>query len=100
MQRKLKPRATAALNIMPVMVSDRTCAALFGIEPRDLREKIAPHVPHAVIGRRVVMRVEHVLAYLDGLASPERAGSREPARSDGATTTDDLLARIGRRRTA
>jgi hypothetical protein len=95
-KRALRPRATEALTVAPLLISDRNCAHVMGIDPRDLREKIAPHVRHARLGNRIVFRVEDVLAFIAQLSEP-RAGDERTV-SDDLGGADGVLARIGRKR--
>jgi hypothetical protein len=98
----MRPRATASLAIVPATVTDRSAPAVLGLEERAYRELVArERVPHALVGRRVVARVEDVLAALDRIAR-RQAGSEvadqdsEPAPSGRTTGADRILARIGR----
>ncbi len=107
MTRALRQRATSSLGIVPVTVTDRTCAAVLGLEPRVYRELVTRvRIPHATIGRRIVARVDDMLAALDRMAEGAAATPTTPAGDDGGgasergPTADEILARIGRRRTA
>jgi hypothetical protein len=95
--RSMRPRATASLSILPQIVSDLTAPALVGLEPRPFRAFLrTERVPHALVGRRVVARLEHVLAAIDRLASPEPSPPTTEALDDAEPTADQILARIGR----
>jgi len=98
--RPLLPRATASLAVVALTVTDRTCAAVLGLEPRVFRQLlISAKIPHARIGRRVVARADLVLAALDRLAGDDAPADAAPAtRPSGGA--DAVLARIGRQRTA
>lgn len=111
MPKSSKPRAlrtppTSTLAVVPVTVTDRTCAAVLGLEPRVYREwLVAAGVPHTRIGRRVVARTDHVLAALTRSACsatsvdlPSVDAERDDD-DDQPTTPDGVLARIGLRRT-
>ena len=103
--RNLRPRATAAVPVQPLTVSDRTAPALVGLEPRAFRDLLErEHVPHARIGRRVVARVAFVLEAIDRLslevdATTETASAADDE-ADDEPTADEILARLGRRRSA
>ncbi len=110
-KRNLRPRSTASIAIAPATVTDLTSAIVLGLEARPYRELLArEHVPHARIGKRVIARVEDVLAALDRVAArqqdePKDEPKDEPsvsetpgAGSDDGPGVDGLLARIGRRR--
>ena len=105
-QRPLRPRATSVRAIGAVeYVSDRTCDAVFGIEPRVFRDLVARRrVKHARIGRRVVARVVDVAKALgfddedgdrEGKAASEPASGAAPAGAE-RRGVDALLARLGR----
>lgn len=100
MARQLRPRATDGLAVAPVTVTDRTCAAVLGLEPRVFRAWLmAANVPHAHIGRRVVARVDDVLAALRNAPAPTAAPEADD--EDAVpTTADDVLAALGMRRSA
>jgi hypothetical protein len=67
--RAIRQRATDRVAVAPVAVSDRTCAALLGLEPRAFRELLSREdVPCIRVGRRVLARVEDVEAVLCRLA--------------------------------
>lgn len=98
--RKLRPRATSALVVAPVAITDLTAPAILGIEARPFREwLVAANVPHTRRGKRVIALVADVVAAL------ERSSVSEP-NDDGhemhgaPRSVDALLARIGHRRTA
>lgn len=105
MPRPLRPRATDAIVVAPIAITDRTCAPLTGLDPRPWRELVERlRIPHVRAGKRISVLVA------DYVAAIERA-SRETARehSDDATdqTTEEhtptavaLLARLGRTRAA
>jgi hypothetical protein len=101
-RRPLRPKATASLAIVPLTVSDLTAAAIVGLEPRPYREFLrAERVRHARLGRRVVARVEDVLAAIDRVADRQAieghpVGDVDAEPDAGAV----LLARIGHVRSA
>lgn len=102
MTRQLRPRATSALVVAPITVTDRTCAAVLGIEPRAFREWLAEeNIEHRRIGRRVIARVDVVLAALEAMpAQSSDTASESSSDRPALQSADDLLARLGRRRTA
>jgi hypothetical protein len=98
--RPLRPRATSTIALAPATVTDRTAPLVLGLEPRVYRELVrAESIPHALVGRRLVCRVDDVLAALDLLAgateTTDEAEAPPPRR-----TGDRLLALIGRERAA
>ena len=100
MKRKLAPKATDALNVTPATVSDRTCAAILGLEPRVFRDLLVREgIQHAKIGRRVVARLEHVLAEIDRLATQATDATSAPV-DDEQDEADNILAMLGRKRSA
>jgi hypothetical protein len=103
--RSLRTPATSSLAIAPATVTDRTCAAVTGLEPRAFCELVSREkIPHARIGRRVVVRLDDFLAAVARLSSVaaidvEAAdeGGEEEAQPEDA---DSFLRSIGRRRSA
>lgn len=104
--RRLRPRATDAIAVAPVTVTDRTCAQVLGLEPRPFREwLVSADVPHKRIGRRVVARVDDVLDALARAPAAEPRDDREnqddeDGDDDVPGTPDEVLRRLGLRRTA
>lgn len=95
MSRPLRQRATDRIAVAPVAVSDRTCAALLGLEPRVFRELcVREEIPIVRLGRRVLARVEDVEAALVRLAGQAVDVEDERPRGAGA-----VLALVGRQRT-
>jgi hypothetical protein len=94
--RPLKPRATSALAIVPVTVTDRTAPAVLGLEPRVFRELVArERIPHAVIGRRIVVAAQDVLDALGRIAArPVEAEVDEE--TEPVPTASDMLRKLGR----
>jgi len=104
-KRAPRPRATSALAIVPAAVTDRTAPAVLGLEPRAYRRLVErERIPHAVVARRVVCRVDDVLAALDRVA--RRTGDTEvvdPAADDlddQPQSADEVLRRLGKERVA
>ncbi len=89
-----KPRATAA----PLTVSDQTAFDLLGLTERQFRDLLRAHpaIPRTVIGRRVLVRADVLVAFLDRLATAAPAADADPS-STPAVTVDGLLAELGRR---
>jgi hypothetical protein len=104
--RALRPKATAALAVVPILITDRNAAATVGLEPRELRELVADlGVRHVRRGHRLLVRPEDLLSAIDKIAE------KQPSRSEAIAvqvhdeepqpeTADDFLRSIGRRRTA
>jgi hypothetical protein len=71
----MNPRgAASSIAIAPVTVSDRTCVATLGVPWRALRAWCGAHrIPIGRIGRRPCVRVDHVLATLEGGAETQPA---------------------------
>jgi hypothetical protein len=98
MTRPTRTRATSGLAVAPVTVTDRTAPLVLGLEPRAYRELVTRwRVPHARIGRRVVARVEDVLAAFDRV-SRERDDAGSTGDPADFETADDLLRLLGRAR--
>ena len=97
MNRVLRPRATAAVSVAPPLVSDLTAPHLVGLDGRPFRDFLrAAKIPHAIVGRRVLARLELVVEAVDRLAA---TGSTEtPETSEDEPNAEAILARIGRRR--
>jgi hypothetical protein len=97
--RPLRTRETSKLSVAPLAITDLTCAALIGIEPRVFREwLVSAAVPFIRIGRRVIARADHVLAALAGdAASTATPGDVEDDDSQ-PTSEAEVLAAIGLRR--
>jgi hypothetical protein len=95
--RALRPKLTAETPIVPATVSDLSCAAVLGLEPRQYKELVIREgVRHARIGHRVVVRLDVILAVLDRLAEGGDAVAEVPAKR--APTGNRVLALIGRER--
>jgi hypothetical protein len=98
--RSLRPRVTSALAVAPATVTDLTSPVVLGLEPRCFRELLAREkIAHARIGRRVVARLEAVLAAVDRLSSEGASappGGSAPDTLDEEPSADQILARIGR----
>ena len=102
MTRPLKPRASAALLIAPLAISDLTAPAQIGLEARPFREFLVREgVPHARIGQRVIARREDVLAAIDRLAEREQTATEEssgPEEEEGEDGVEGVLRLVGRTR--
>ena len=93
-QRRLRPRppVTAA----PISISDETSLDLVGLDARRFRELIGAHkLPHTRLGHRVVVRAEVLADLLRRLESVAEVEDRPKL-----STVDDVLALVGRRRSA
>lgn len=103
MKRTLRPRATSALAIAPLLVTDLTAPVAAGLEPRAFREFVVrAGIPHVRDGHRVIVRADVLLAAIDRLArSGASATESAPASSaeEDEPSADELLRRIGRFRT-
>lgn len=96
MPRELRPRATDALAIVPAVVTDRSAAAVVGLEAREFRELVAAkRIRHVRAGHRVIVRLDVFLEALQQHAADESAAE---APSSGPRTVDQVLATVGRRR--
>ena len=94
-ERKLRPKATAALSITPVLISDENAAAVVGLEPRQFREFVRRHaIEHACDGKRLLVRVDVFLAAVQSLEIASRRSSTEEDEDD----VDAVLKRLGRKR--
>jgi hypothetical protein len=90
-----RPRRTDALVVAPVAVTDRTCAAVLGFEPREFRDWLADvPVRHRRKGQRVIALVADCVAALE---SESESAVRE-TEGERTSNVDSLLARIGRTR--
>jgi hypothetical protein len=86
-RRPLAPLAAA------VTFTDATALAVVGLNARQLRTFVREHaVPHARVGRRMVVRVDHYLEVIDRLS-----GARAPAAWNEADIIELAAARRGSR---
>ena len=93
--RNLRPKATAALSITPVLISDENAPAVVGLEPRQFREFVVRHgLSHARDGKRLLVRVDVFLAAVEELESAARPAPEEDDEED----VDAVLKRMGRKR--
>lgn len=105
MPRRLRPRPTVATPA--ICVSQYTGPALFGFKTeRSFLEFVAEHdVRRTVVGRTVFVEVEDLREALRGLALPEAQADKvtadhgAPDDDDQSQTVDEVLARLGVRRT-
>lgn len=89
------------VTAVPLTVSDQTALDLVGLTGRQLRDLLArhPEVPRTIVGRRVLVRADVLLALLDRLAvTPDPVPVVPAAPPDGAPGVAEVLAAIGRRR--
>jgi len=93
------PRAATRLTnpespLVASVVSDMTAEALLGMTPRAFREAVTrQNIPHVKLGARVVVAVEDLREL--ARATPSTTPTQAPLE-----TADDMLAKIGYRRTA
>jgi hypothetical protein len=109
-KRALRPRATDALRVEPIAITDRTAPALTGLEGPVFRAFVLAHaIPHVLHGRRMVVDAEVFRAALADAAraTDSAAESHEPDTSpsdegddDETISADRLLRRLGRERIA
>jgi len=100
-RREIKPRETSFVAPRAVTISDRTSAALVGLEPRAFRELVTRRkIPHVRIGDRVVVLASEFEKFIER-ASSEPSEQSEPIDvDDSPSSVDAVLARLGRRRVA
>jgi hypothetical protein len=105
-KRALRSRATSALALAPVTVSDLTAPAVFGFaDGRPFREfLVREHVAHARVGHRVFARVEDVADALARVARTTAEQGEETREGGDESSTPDtvegVLRVLGKRRTA
>jgi hypothetical protein len=98
-RRRLSPRATDALAVVPITVTDRTCALVLGLEPRVYRALVVrERIPHARLGRRMVARIEDILAVFDRLAHGTTSPDLPEDQTSQPDTADAVLAILGKER--
>lgn len=96
-RRALRPRATDGIAVTPVLVSDRTCAALVGLEPRAFRAFVLDHhIQHQRAGKRLIVRAKDLE---DAIAQRDDGPVDARAIADPEPTRSEILARVagGRR---
>jgi hypothetical protein len=103
MKRAVKPRAPVVVR--PAHVSQLNCEAILGIDPRRFLELLVPRCAHvSIVGKLRVISVEDADDALRSLAtdSSELAATEVDVNGDDDEigTADDVLRRLGRRRTA
>lgn len=99
MPRQLRPRPDVVAA--PTHVSQITCTALLGIDPRRYLDLLLAHpeVPRAAIGKLRVVALDDLRALLARLATSDDSAPAE-VRDDAPATADAVLAAIGMRRSA
>ena len=103
--RVLRPRPPIVVS--PLAVTTDNCLAIAGLTPRKFRELLDanPQVRRVRVGHTLLVQSAHLSALLDVLELDVRDAA-DPEGNDDAgdetrePTCDELLARIGRRRTA
>lgn len=99
--RKLRPRATAALAVTPVTVTDLTCAAVLGLESRPYRALLVRlDIPHVTFGQRTIASVTDVLSAIERASIADDPSEHDATPTDEPRDVDAVLARLGRRRMA
>lgn len=89
--RKLRPRATSTLCILPATVTDRTCAVVLGLDPPTFRPFLKSQgIPHVHIGRRVIARVDDVLAAISRLSEARAPADGAPASETSSKNAAEL----------
>lgn len=95
MARPIRPRppVTAA----PLVVSDATAYDLVGLTARQYRDLLGRHpdVPRAVVGRRLLVRADDLLALVDRLAATSAESACVAAPKRQPETADEVLAELG-----
>jgi ligand-binding sensor domain-containing protein len=98
--RALRPRATSAIAVAPVTVTDLTAPIIFGLEPRQFRDLVRlENIEHARVGQRVVVRVDDVLEALARITARQKVRGDDDTHIEQTSVespADALLARIGR----
>jgi hypothetical protein len=98
--RALRPRATSAIAVAPVTVTDLTAPIIFGLEARQFRDLVRlEKIEHARIGQRVVARVDDVLDALARITTRQKAQGVDDTHVEQTSVespADALLARLGR----
>jgi hypothetical protein len=100
-KRELRPRAPVVVR--PTHVSQLTCEAVLGIDPRRYLEVLVPHCAHvATVGKLRIISLEDAEEALRALSksSAEPAATDNAVEDEGPATADEFLSRLGRRRTA
>jgi hypothetical protein len=97
-KRNLRPRPVVSAS--PLMVSDQTSFDIVGLTGRHLRDFLAAHqdVPRTVLGQRVLVRAEVLVAALDRLGTGN-ASAGNAAADDDSISVESVLATVNRRRT-
>lgn len=84
------------LNVSPAIVSDQTSFAITGLDARQFRDLVkAEHIPHRVVGRRLLVLVKDFEKFV-------AVGSSDPAAAPPATDAEDVvdvLRRLGKKLT-
>lgn len=101
MKRVLRARKTDALAVMPATATDLSAPAVFGLEAEPFRATVRKlGCRHVIVGKRMIVTVADFVDALERAATAEQPVDRDHQVSDGEPTADQLLARIGRSRTA
>jgi hypothetical protein len=99
-KRALKPRATEAIAVSPIAITDRTAPRDVGLEAREFRALVrCLQIPHVVAGRRLIVDAQ---TFRDALAVAARSsGTVDPSTvGEAPPISGGLLRRLGRVREA
>jgi hypothetical protein len=92
-RRALREKLTAAAPVASCTITDQSCAAATGFEPRQFRDFIfAKKIPHVRHGRRIVVRTDAWLAAIQRLEAQGEQSS-DVAEPDAG---DVMLSKLGR----
>ena len=99
-RRSLKPRAPIAVS--PVCITTENSLQVAGLPPRKLREALAmhPEIPRSRLGQTLLVSAEAFGQLLERLRVGGAEAPVTTGEDDAEPTADELLARLGRRRTA
>jgi hypothetical protein len=83
----------------PICVTQRTCELLLGIPSRRFRETVRRYgVPHARLGKLVMVPLDAWLAAIDRLSRSGQPALEVDAPGEAVRSVDELLGELGRRR--
>lgn len=95
-RRKLRPRPTQVVLPFAITDDDASCFPVIGLTARRLREFVRTFaIPHARLGRRLVVRltdIDEALSRQVGTVAAERGDD------EFETSVDHVLERVGRRK--
>jgi hypothetical protein len=100
-RRNLKPKPATAMRAVTFTDDDPSCFPVTGLVGHRVREVVAKlAIPHVRIGRRMIIAVD---AWESAIGRAARAPGEAPVdevASDQPETADEVLAALGRRRSA